>query len=77
MRLCKTGAHPCCSAVSRRMKRWADFNATGLVAMVPQAVFNEWTPWEAEAQAVTRQRFGRASVMDDGMGTPWFGCPAP
>jgi len=57
-----------------RVKRWADFNATGLVAMVPQAVFNEWTPWEAEALAVTRQAFGNAPLPD--AQTSHLGCSA-
>ena len=57
-----------------RVKRWADFNSTGLVAMIPQAVFDEWTPWEAEALSVTRQTFGTAPLP--GQDTYVFGCKA-
>lgn len=57
-----------------RMKRYLDFNVTGLVAMVPQAVWNEGTPWEREATAVTRQTFGDAPLPDEG--TSYFGCRA-
>lgn len=57
-----------------RAKRYLDFNVTALVAMVPQAVWNEGTPWEREATAVTRQTFGDAPLPDEG--TFYFGCSA-
>lgn len=45
-----------------RLKRWADFNLSGVVALAPTVMFEDYTPWEQEARTVTQQTFGDAPV---------------
>jgi hypothetical protein len=45
-----------------RFKRWADFNLSGVVALAPTVMFEDYTPWEQEARTVTQQTLGDAPV---------------